>query len=171
MGRKKRKEGGARRLVGLQRGPELTLGRSSMRLSILAAIFALILLPLPAAAAAQDGMSSGQASMMECSSEHMMKMADMMGQMQHDMTMMTDMMDHMKAEMMGGMSGMDQTMPMGGMDGMVPMDPMPSTMPMAEPMTGRMEMMGAMMGHMQHEMEMMAMMHEMMGCPMMPGGM
>jgi hypothetical protein len=130
-----------------------------MRLAITMAIFALVLLPLPAAAAAQDGMSGGQASMMECSSEHMMKMADMMGQMQHDMTMMTDMMDEMKAEMMGSM------------DHMMPMDQMHPTMPMGEAMGDHMQMMGAMMGQMQHEMETMAMMHEMMSCPMMPGGM
>jgi hypothetical protein len=139
-----------------------------MRFVISMAILALILLPIPAAAAQQEGMARSQQPVTECSSEHMMMMADMMGELQHDMMMMTGMMEDMKAGMMSGMGG---AMPMGGMDSMMPMDQMHGAMPMGQMMGDHMQMMGAMMGQMQHEMEMMAMMYEMMGCPMPPGGM
>ncbi len=136
-----------------------------MRRAITLAIFGLMLLPLPAAAQS-TGTSHGQGTMMECSSEQMMHMADMMGDMQHDMTMVNEMLDQMKHDMMMGsdvaIGNMGAGSGMGHMDAMAPMVDM-----MAE----HMAMTGTMMEQMHDEMGMMAAMHEMMGCPAMPGGM
>ncbi len=144
-----------------------------MRRAIALAIIGLMLLPLPGAAQSSSA-SPGQSGMSQCSSEQMMPMADMMGDMQHQMTMMNEMMDQMKQDMRMGTDmpmsdlgagsgiGMGDRSDMGNMNG---------AMPTGDIMAEHMAMMAAMMEQMRDEMNMMASMHEMMDCSAMPGRM